>query len=109
MRDRGPRTQTMKASEARQRWSELLGKVSRRETRVIVERSGTPVAAIVSAEDLDRLAQFDAEQAERLDGALERMRAAFADVPEEQLERDVAEVVERVRREERKAASPKTA
>lgn len=33
--------------------------------------------------------------------AIERMRAAFADVPEEQLERDVAQVIERIRQDRR--------
>jgi prevent-host-death family protein len=50
-------TKTIKASEARQQFSQLLNEVFRRETRVIVEKSGIPVAAIVSAEDFKRLAE----------------------------------------------------
>ena len=46
-----PLTQTIAASDARQHWSELLNKVFRKETRLIVEKSGVPVAALVSAED----------------------------------------------------------
>lgn len=53
---------------------------------------------------------METERSERLDAALERMRAAFADVPDEQLEQDVAEVIERVRAEERtKATAPESA
>src|SRR5713226_7082882 len=97
MREREPVTETMKASEARGQWSEVLDRVYRKESRVLVEKNGIPVAAIVSAGDLEQLRRI--EEAERK--LLERMRAAFADVPEEQLERDVADVIERVRAAER--------
>ncbi len=65
MRELEPITQTMKASEARENFSQLLNKVFRGETRVIVEKSGIPVAAIVSAEDLKALAEFEAQRRER--------------------------------------------
>ena len=48
---------------------------------------------------------MDAEQDRRLDEALARMRAAFADVPEEQLIEDVVEIIERDRQEQRRKAS----
>jgi prevent-host-death family protein len=44
--------QVMNASQARENWSEVINKVFLKETRVIVEKSGIPVAAIISAEDL---------------------------------------------------------
>ncbi len=91
MREREPMTQTMKASQARAEWSQLLNKVYRKQTRV--EKSGIPVAAIVSPDDLERLRRVDEAEGQ----VLERMRAAFADVPDEQLERDVAQVIARVR------------
>ncbi len=97
MREREPMTQTMKASEARGQWSQVLNKVYRKQARVLVEKSGIPVAAIVSADDLEQLRRLEAEETQ----ALERMRAAFADVPEEQLEQDVAAVIQRVRAEAR--------
>ena len=40
-------TQVMKASEARAQWSQLLNKVFRSQTRVVVEKSGIPVAAVI--------------------------------------------------------------
>ena len=49
MHKREPTTQTLNSGEARQQWSQLLDKVFRREARVIVEKSGVPVAAIVKA------------------------------------------------------------
>ncbi len=63
MREREPMTQTINASDARQHWSELLNKVFRKETRVIIEKSGIPVAAIISAEDLERLNRFEQSDA----------------------------------------------
>ena len=101
MGERQPMTQTIKASEARQHWSELLNKVFRKETRVIVEKSGIPVAAIVSAEDLKRLTRFDQERQERFK-ALDEIGEAFKDVPPEKLEQEVTRAINAVREETRK-------
>lgn len=92
MREHEPMTQTIKASEARQHFSELINQVFRGETRVLVEKSGIPVAAIISAEDLKRFRQLETERAERFQ-ALDATRAAFKDVPDEELEREVTRAV----------------
>lgn len=97
MREREPMTQTMKASEARQQFSQLLNKVFRQETRVIVEKSGIPVAGIISARDLERLAQFELER-EKDFAVIDEIRAAFTDVPEEEIEREVSKAVAAARR-----------
>ncbi len=52
MRDQQPVTETMKISEVKQQLNRLVNRVYRHETRVMVEKSGIPVAGIVSAEDL---------------------------------------------------------
>jgi hypothetical protein len=53
---------------------------------------------------------MDPERERQLDEALARMRAAFADVPEEQLIEEVARIVERDRELRReKAAEPTSA
>jgi prevent-host-death family protein len=100
MREREPMTKTIKASEARQQFSELLNQVFKGETRVLVEKSGIPVAAIVSATDLNKLQQLESQQAERFK-LLERLRAGFADLSEEQIQREVAKIIEKQRRQER--------
>ena len=64
MREQQPITQTLNVSDARKHFSTLVNQVARKEARVLVEKSGAPVAAIVSAEDLRRLQQFD-EQRDR--------------------------------------------
>lgn len=100
MRGRQPETKSMSATAIRQDWSSVLNCVARKETRVLVEKSGAPVAAIVSADDLERLQRYDAERAEHFK-ALEQTGEAFKDVPLEELEREVAKALAEVRAENR--------
>ena len=96
MSEREPLTQTMKASDARQNFSQVLNQVFRRETRVLVEKSGIPVAAIVSAADLDRLTHLD-EQRRRDFAILDEIRDAFRDEKTEDIAREVARAIREVR------------
>ncbi len=98
MREHEPMTQTMKVTEARENWSKVVNAVFRRQQRVVLEKAGIPVAALVSAEDLERLRRYDAERAERFT-VLDRIGAAFADVPDEELERELVKAVAEVRAE----------
>ncbi|MCL4543210.1 MAG: type II toxin-antitoxin system Phd/YefM family antitoxin [Chloroflexi bacterium] len=47
-------TQTMPVSQARQKFGELINQVYKRQVRIIVEKSGIPVAALVALPDLER-------------------------------------------------------
>ena len=91
---------TVKASEARERWRELLDGVFRREARVVVEKSGIPVAAIISVQDL-RLLERAEVQRMRDFAVLEEMSQAFRDVAPEELEREADRAVRQVREERR--------
>jgi prevent-host-death family protein len=106
-----PMTQTMKISDVKQQLSRLVNRVYRRETRIVIEKSGIPVAGIVSAADLRRLDRLDQERAERFK-VLEEFGEAFKDVPVEELEREVARSLAEVRAEARaereQAAAAKT-
>lgn len=93
-------TQVMKASDVRAQWSQLLNKVFRSKTRVVVEKSGIPVAAVISAEDLQKFTQME-EQRERRFKALDKMRDAFKDVPSEEIDREVKRAISQVRAENR--------
>jgi len=104
VRERQPLTQTIKATDVRARWSDVVNKVARKEARVLVEKSGIPVAAIISADDFARLQQFDAER-ERDFAPLDRVGEAFTDVPAAELEREVSEALAEVRAEDRRAAA----
>jgi len=82
----------MKISEVKNQFSSLVNEVYRGETRVVIEKAGIPVAVLVSAADLPRLARSDEQYAERR-RVLEAMRAPFRDVPDEEIEREVAKTL----------------
>src|SRR3712207_1416223 len=100
MREQEPMTQTMKISDVKNKLSSLVNEVYRKETRVLVEKAGIPVAALVSAEDLKQLARLDAERAERR-RVVEAMREPFRGVPAEEIEQAVANAVAEVKQEQR--------
>ena len=95
-----PITQTLEAPEARQHWSQILDRVSHRQARIVVERGGIPVAAIVAADDLERLTRLEAQRAARF-AVLDEIHARNADREPDEVERDVAKEVAAMREEER--------
>ena len=76
MAEKTPPTETIAAAEARRHWSALVERVNRGEARVIVERSGIPVAAIVSPNDM-KLFTFLLEKRERNFEVLDRIGDAL--------------------------------
>lgn len=97
-------TQTLNASDVRSNWSQLLNKVFRGETDVLVEKSGIPVAAIVSAQDYQQLQEI--KQRRKKDFAvLREIRAAFADQTPEQIDREVKKAIAEVRAENKANSS----
>ena len=92
MRAQQPVTQTMKISDVRGQLNTLVNRVFRKETRVVVEKSGIPVAALVSTDDLERLHRLDRERAERF-AVIDEMRRAFKDVPAEEIERETDRIL----------------
>lgn len=101
MREQQPMTQTMNATDARQQFASVLNRVFRKETRVVVEKSGIPVAAIVSAEDLKRLDRLDEQDRDAWD-TLAAMRAPFRDVSPEEIERETDRIIAENRRQTRR-------
>lgn len=108
MSDKRPETETMKISDVRGQLNKLVNQVYRKDSRIVVERNGVPVAGIVSAEDMERLARLDEDRDARRN-ALESMRAPFRDVPSEEIDaetdRIVSEIRERDRQTRQRAAS----
>lgn len=98
------KTKTIKASDAAQQFDQLVDQVSREKTRVVLEKNGSSLAAIIPAHDLRRLQGLDAEE----DALIARMRAAFSDLSEEQIVEDVARVIEEVRAERRRNNASKS-
>ncbi len=99
----------VKATEARDQLPQLLNSVYRGQGRVVIERSGIPVAAIVSPQDLAALNRLDRQRAD-LAGVLDEMRESFKDVPQEEIEEEtnkaVAEVRAQMRAEREQAPTP---
>jgi prevent-host-death family protein len=95
-------TRSIKASEAGQQFASLLNRVFREQERVIIEKSGIPVAAIVSTDDVRRLERLDAELEARR-ALLERIRAPFQGIPESEIEHEVERALAEVRAERRAA------
>lgn len=88
----------MKFTDARQQLSRVVNRVARRETRIMLEKNGVPVAAIVSADDLRRLDEMEARREEQFE-AMREFSRAFADVPLDELERQVARALAEARAE----------
>jgi prevent-host-death family protein len=101
MQAQEPMTQTIKASEARQQFSRVLNQVFRKETRVIVEKSGIPVAVIVSTDDFNSLKQLEEAQREEDFKALDATRKALKDVSDIEIEREVVKALRQVRSQNR--------
>ena len=96
MGEQDPDIQTIQLSDVKEPLLRLVSKVSRQETRVLVENAGEAVAALVSIEDLRRLNDLDRAWDERT-RAIERFSKAFADVPADEVEADVERIIEKRR------------
>ncbi len=101
MPERDTKMQTVKVTDARQQFSELINRVFKERTRVMIEKQGIPVAALISAQDLERFGRLEAQRAANF-RALEETGEAFKDVPAKELERQVAKAIAEVRAEKRK-------
>ncbi len=62
MRENDVLTQTVAVSQARQKLGELVNEVYKRHVRVIVEKSGIPVVALVALSDLERWQRLEREK-----------------------------------------------
>jgi len=83
----------MGAREARNRFADLVGSVHYGGQVVIVERSGKPMVAVIPVEMYQ---QFVAEREARFQ-VLDRVHSRLPDVPEQEVEQDVAEAIAAVR------------
>ncbi len=94
--------ETMTMTDAKQQFSHVVNTVFRTQRRVLVEKGGIPVAAIVSTRDLERLNHLDAEWEDGFE-ILDEIGAAFEDVDPEEIERETQKALADVRAEMRAA------
>lgn len=99
-----PTTTRMGISDARAKLTKLVNEVYRGETRIVVEKSGIPVAVMVSPADLTRLQDLDRRR-EAAWSVVDEVRARFADVSEEELLGQSLESIAAVRAARRAARS----
>ena len=100
-------TKTVKISALKNSLSRVVNAVSHDEARVLIEKNGVPVAAIVSVSDLRRLVDIDRANREREVedpfAVIDRAREAFKDVPPEEIEQETDRIIARIRAENRAA------
>lgn len=101
MREREPVTQIMNTSDASRAFPKLVKRVSKHETRVVVEENGKPVAALVSPADLESLRRLDAYREDPW-SVIDEIHARTRDMNPEEVERDVAQAIAEVRAEDRR-------
>ncbi|MGH2585586.1 MAG: type II toxin-antitoxin system Phd/YefM family antitoxin [Dehalococcoidia bacterium] len=105
MPDSVPPTESVTASEAGGRWAELLDRVARGEARLVVERDGTPAAALISAADFARFRQYGAARAQQYKALRSRAHAeraaAFTGIPDEDLDQEAADAIAEARTDDR--------
>lgn len=99
-----PVTQDMDTVEVDDSLANLVTRVSQTDARVLLEKHGEPVAAIIS---IDEMRRFDRlEEARKNDFAVfDRIEAAFADVPTEEIEAAADRAIARARANKRAEAA----
>lgn len=108
-----PMVRVVSATEAKNRFGEMLKGAYQRAEHLVVERGGIPVAVIVPIQDYEQLIEesdLPTETAQELSMASEKARARtrlrefltkiqaqMPDVPEDEIERDIEEAIRAVR------------
>jgi prevent-host-death family protein len=88
-------TETMSVSDARRHFSAALDRVRENDVRIVVEKSGIPVGAFVSMDDVRRLEEVDREWAE-IEDVFRRTQAGFQGASPEALEREIEKAIAEV-------------
>lgn len=113
MAEKRPVIRVVNATEAKNRFGELIQRAYLRDEHLIIKRGGIPVVAIVPMADYERLINTEALPAEvteevsvstkeerarqRLLRLLERVHRKLPDVPEEEAQKDIEEAIQAVR------------
>jgi prevent-host-death family protein len=95
-------TETMSVSDARKHFSETLNRVRETDARIVVEKSGIPVAAVVPLSVLEDAEDKELKRQEAIE-ALRQAQSGFADVSDEEAEREIAKALDEIRQERRLA------
>lgn len=85
---------------------ERIDKVSRRESRILVEENGEPVAVIVSLTDYRAIQSADRKREEAI-ARLDRISLGFSDLSDEEIDLEIESAIKEVEDERRGAAHGK--
>lgn len=107
MINRGAGSNTVDVASEEGDWNDWLGLVRRDAARVVVREGGDPVAVLVPLSDYRRLRRMDSAR-RNLRRSIDELQRSFADVPLEEIEREIASAVAEVRNEDppERGASP---
>ena len=97
-------TETMSETDSRNQFSEILERVSRNEDRIIIEKDGVPVAAIVPL-SVVRDAESTERRRQNLREAFETTREEMRGIPPDEIEREIAQSVADVEASRRQRGS----
>ncbi len=97
-------TRTTSITDIPDEFPRLIDGVARHETHIVVEQDGQPVAAIIAFDEFRRIEQGTGDSDDPF-AIIDRMRAAFADVPTETLEQEADRAIAAVRRRRREPAT----
>ena len=89
-------TKRMSVRDTRANFADVLAQVRYGQEPVIVERKGRPIAVLISPEQWQ---QYQDQARRQMFEAIDRLQARNRDADPDQVEQDVAEAVEEVRRE----------
>lgn len=87
-------------SGPKEQFVSAVDEVARNESRVVLEKSGTPVAAIISLREYERFLLQEEARIRRFE-VFEAIGEAFADVPMDELERQIDIALAEVRADQR--------
>jgi prevent-host-death family protein len=116
--NRRPTVRVVSATEAKNRFGEVIREAYEADQQVIVEKGGLPVVAIISMADYEKLLSMSAStkpeqainvsRARARDDAIRNVRRVLAEmharvpnVPEKEVERDIQHAMDEVRRTRR--------
>jgi hypothetical protein len=102
MRSAAPSLHEIDITEVNGRLESLLRAFSEHQERFLIGTSAGPVAALIPVTDLRRLIELD-EQDRAARAVVADMRAAFRDVPDEEIERQTESIMAEIRKENRAA------
>jgi prevent-host-death family protein len=110
---KSPNVRTVSATEAKNKFGEIIKRAYAADEHLIVEKSGIPVVAIIPMADYRQLVsppvavpetaqKVDAERkraeaSRRLGELLAQIHAKMPDVPEDEVDRDIAQAIAEVR------------